>query len=78
MHIKLKLFGTLRRFSDPGTPGLWQGDVPSGTRVEDLIIRLGTRTAEVAAAAINGEVIPLESEIPDGATVTLVTPVGGG
>ena len=78
MYISVKLFGTLRRLSGKDTPGLWQGEIPPGTTLLALIGLLGTREAEVAAAAIDGAVVPLETEIPAGATVTLVTPVGGG
>lgn len=78
MKLVVKLFGTLRRFSNQETPGLWQGEVPSGTTLLGLIALLGTTEQEVAAAAINGKVMPLETEISEDAVVTLVTPMGGG
>ncbi|HEX9013091.1 MAG TPA: MoaD/ThiS family protein [Anaerolineaceae bacterium] len=77
-EITVKLFGTLRRLSLKDTPGFWKGEIPAGTRIDGLIKLLGTREEEVAAAAINGVVVGIETEIPDGAVVTLVTPVGGG
>jgi sulfur carrier protein ThiS len=77
-YIRVKLYGTLRRLSVEGTPGLWQGEIPDGMNVLELITLLGTREAEVATAAIDGVAVPLDAEIPDNATVTLVTPVGGG
>lgn len=76
--VTVKLYGTLRRLSLPESPGRWQGELPAGTRVIDLIEILGTTEAEVAAAALDGAPCPLETVIPDGAVVTLVTPVGGG
>ena len=78
MHVKVKLYGTLRRFSLKETPGVWQGEIPSGTRVRDLIASLGSSEAEVAAAALDNEPCALDDFIPDGAVVMLVTPVGGG
>ena len=39
---------------------------------------VNTRTGEFYAAQVNGELRPLEFEIPDGAEVILVTPFGGG
>jgi sulfur carrier protein ThiS len=78
MHVKVKLYGTLRRFSLKETPGVWQGEIPAGTRVRDLIASLGSSEAEVAAAALDNEPCALDDFIPDGAVVTLVTPVGGG
>lgn len=78
MNVTVKLYGTLRRFSQKGTPGLWIGVIPRNSRINDLIDLLGTKPAEVAAASINGNVRPLDTEIPDGAEIILVTFVGGG
>lgn len=78
MHVTVKLYGTLRRLSSKGTPGIWQGEIAERTRVSDLINILGTKEAEVAAAMINGEPCQLDTEIPSDAVVILVTPFGGG
>jgi sulfur carrier protein ThiS len=78
MFVTVKLYGTLRRLSLPETPGLWKGEVPAGINVRELINFLGTREGEVANAAINGEVCPLDTLVPENAVVILVTPVGGG
>jgi molybdopterin converting factor small subunit len=78
MKISVRLYGTLRRLAQEGTPGLWEGDVPRDTSVLELISLLGTKPAEVANAVINGEVCPLESRIPEGAEVILVTHMGAG
>lgn len=78
MHVTVKLFGTLRRLSAQGTPGLWQGEIPEKSSISDLITLLGTKEAEVAAATLNNEPCDLNTEISDGAVVVLVTPFGGG
>jgi sulfur carrier protein ThiS len=78
MFVKVKLYGTLRRLSNPQTPGLWQGEIPDGTSLRQLVELLGTHEEEVAAAALDDRVCPLETIIPPGATVVFVTPVGGG
>jgi hypothetical protein len=78
MWIQVKLFGTLRRLAQPGTPGLWQGQVPEGCTLRELFLLLGTSENEVAAAAIDGKVCGYEESIPPGAVITLVTNVGGG
>ena len=79
MFVRVKLYGTLRRLSQPGTPGLWQGEIASGTRIIDLITLIGSSEREVSAASIDGTVRPFETEIPDGVTdIVLVTPIGGG
>ena len=78
MRVTVKLFGTLRRFSAKDTPGIWQGEIPPGCTLSQLIERLGAPEGEVAAAAINGETLPLDTVIPENATLMLVTNVNGG
>ncbi len=78
IRVTVKLFGTLRRLSSPETPGVWRGEIPENSRISDLITRLGTKEAEVAAAMLNNEACDLNAEISDGAVVVLVTPFGGG
>ena len=78
MQVTVKLYGTLRRLSLKETPGVWQGEIPAGASILELLSILGTVEAEVAAAAINKEPAPLTAIIPEAAVVTLVTPVNGG
>jgi sulfur carrier protein ThiS len=78
MFLKVKLYGTLRRLSQLETPGLWQGEVPDGITIFNLIEYLGTRPEEVAAATINRVPCSLETIIQDGDEIILVTPFGGG
>jgi sulfur carrier protein ThiS len=78
IRVKVKLYGTLERLAQPGTPGLWCGEIPEGTTIEELIGLLGTRPAEAYAATVDGELRPFEAVIPDGAEIVLVTPFGGG
>lgn len=78
MRVTVKLYGTLRRLSNEGTPGLWVGEVPEGLDINGLIEHLGTRREEVAAAAVNGTPQELSYRLNEGDLVVLVTPVGGG
>ena len=79
MIVRVKLYGTLRRLSQRGTPGRWQGEIDPGTRLIDLIQQIGSNEREVAAATIDGTVQPLDTIIPDGVKeIVLVTPIGGG
>ena len=78
MQITARLYGTLRRLSQPDTPGLWQGEAPDGLTVAGLVSFLGTRIEEVAAATRNGEPCPFDTILEDGDVVVLVTPFGGG
>jgi sulfur carrier protein ThiS len=78
MKIRAHLYGTLRRFSQPGTPGMWQGEFPTGTTMLELIRQIGASEREVAVASINGNVCALETQIPEEAKIVLVTHMGAG
>ncbi len=78
MKVSVHLYGTLRRFSQPQTPGLWSGELPQGANIQDVMNAIGTTEREVAVASINGKVCPFNTEIPEKAKVILVTNMGGG
>ena len=72
MKVQVHLYGTLRRFSQPQTPGLWLGEVSQRISIRELIKQIGATEREVAVASINGQACPFEVEIPEGAKVILV------
>lgn len=78
MEVRVHLYGTLRRFSQPGTPGFWVGNLPEGSTILHVIEQIGAEPREVAAAAINDRHCPLDTPIPPEAEVLLVTHIGGG
>ena len=78
MEIHVKLYGSLRRFSQPDTPGLWLGEIPRGSRLRELIDRIGIPEKEIWLAAINGAANTFDTEIPEGAKVIFVTARGSG
>jgi molybdopterin converting factor small subunit len=78
MHVRVRLYGTLRRLAQPATPGRWEGEIPPGTQIEGLIRLLGTLPGEVYVASIDGVLQPFTAEVPAGAEVILAPPVGGG
>ena len=53
MTIAVRLFGTTRRLSNTGTPGRWEGEIPDGSTVEDLIAAVGSSRREVTSVAID-------------------------
>ncbi len=78
MQIRVKLFGTLRRLSRKETPGLWEGDVPVGSTINDILSLLGAGLYEANAAAINGQPCTLDTVVLEDAEIIIVTPMGGG
>ena len=78
MRIKARLFGTARLHSDVSTPGLWEGDLPTGATVANLIIAIGSSDREINAAAVNGVSVSFDTAIDKSMDIVLVTVVGGG
>lgn len=78
MKVTVKLFGTLRRLSQPGTPGLWVGEIKQATTIKELLQNLGAGKYEANAAAINGVGCSLDTIITEESEITVVTPMGGG
>ncbi len=78
MFVTVKLFGTLRRLSQEGTPGYWIGEIPEHATIIDLLTILGTSDKEAVRAAINKKVCPFDNEISENDEITLVTNMGGG
>ncbi len=78
MKICVHLYGTLRRFSLPHTPGLWVGELHQNANIRDLMERIGTTQREVAVASINGQASAFDTPIPENAKIILVTNMGGG
>jgi len=78
MHVKVKLYGTLRRLSQKGSPGCWEGEIPFGMTAMDLVYFLGTTEKEIANASINHIVCPLSQMLYDEDEIILVPNIGGG
>ena len=78
MIVRLRLYGTLRRFSSPETPGLWTGDVSPESTIADVLAVIGIDPRELAGASSRGQLQPLDAKVPEDADVVLVTPIGGG
>ena len=58
MIVHLRLYGTLRRFSLPETPGRWSGEVPEGAMIEVVLQQLDIPPAEVAGASVGDQFGP--------------------
>lgn len=76
--VTVRLFGTVRRLSQAGTPGQWRGQVARGISVRDLIELVGSSDREVAGATVDEEFVDFDFRIMQDAEIKLVTPIGGG
>jgi sulfur carrier protein ThiS len=78
MRICARLFGTARRHSIAGKPGIWEGELPEGATVADLIISIGSSQREIVAASVDGISVSFDTVISESMDIVLVTAVGGG
>jgi molybdopterin converting factor small subunit len=78
LTVKIKLLGTLRKYSPPDSPDEVMIDVPSGSTVSDLAHRIVKSRAPVVACAINGHTRKLNTVVNDGDEVILLSKLGGG
>lgn len=74
MHLDIKCFATLSRF----TPAGGSMDVPPGTTMADVMQMLGVPVDEVKIMFINGTHVAPEAQLNEGDRVGLFPAVGGG
>lgn len=74
MQVEIRLFATFRsgRFKKE----VWE--LPLGTKVIDVLNRLGIKPEEVAILLVNGLDAEPERILKDGDLISLFPPVGGG
>ena len=78
MEIYVKLFGTLRRHSLEGSPGIWKGDIAEPVLVRDLLHIMGIESREVAMASVNGKVVSMDTKVCEDDEIILVSRIGAG
>jgi molybdopterin converting factor small subunit len=74
MKVTVKLFATLRQ----GRFDIDTLDLPPGTKIIDVVQRLGIPEKEVTLIFVNGRHSEFLSELRDGDTLAMFPPVGGG
>ncbi len=74
MRVTVKLFATLRQ----GRFDIDTLDLPPGTKIIDVVQRLGVPEKEVTLIFINGRHGDFTSELHDGDTLAMFPPEGGG
>jgi molybdopterin converting factor small subunit len=74
VRIKVKLFANFRdgRFS------IEDQEYPSGTRIADIIEKLGIQPAEIGIILLESKHAEPEQELTDGANLALFPLLGGG
>ncbi len=75
MHVALKCFATLSRFTPPDAEAF---AVAPGETAGGLAERLGIPMADLKLVFVNGEHVELTAQLKDGDRVGLFPAVGGG
>jgi len=81
MKINVQLFAILREFAGTGQLDL---EVPAQTTARQVAQILAERFPKfrahlpVVSFAVNGEIVPAETPVPDAGEVALLPPVSGG
>ncbi len=79
MHITVRLFASLARFSPGGLPGTPFGvDLPEFTTIQDLIARLHMPGEEIKVSFVNGLIRDLDWVLQQDDEVGIFPPIGGG
>jgi sulfur-carrier protein len=79
MHITVKLFATLSRFSTGGLPGTpFEVTVPDSSTVQYLIDQLGIPPEEIKISFVNGIIRDTDWVLQPGDQVGIFPPIGGG
>ncbi len=76
--MRVRLYGTLRRFSAADSPGEVTVEIQPGTSVADVIRCVGVPLREVYVAAVDGTAVPVSWALEQDCELVLVTPVGAG
>jgi len=79
MHVTVKLFASLSRFSPGGLPGTPFGvDLPESATVQALVDLLGIPPEEIKVPFINGLIRDLDCVLSSDDEVGIFPPIGGG
>ena len=75
IHITIKLFATLKKYSPPDADNY---PVTPGNTIMDLVDLLGLSEDEAKIIFIDGVKATLDSGLQGGETVSIFPPIGGG
>ena len=79
MLIRVRLFALLVQYVAHATAGgTLEVELPGGSRVADLVARMGLPPEQVRVTFVNGRARPMEWELGPGDAVGIFPAVGGG
>lgn len=79
MHVKVKLYASLRKYAPSGTAGsTFEVELPDGATLEDLMRTLNIPSDEARIAFVNGLIREPDHPLKSGDEVGLFPPIAGG
>ena len=79
MKVKVKLYGTLRRYvPDYRHEDGIEVEIPDGARIKDLLAHLEIPESRGAIIAMEGRIMRPDDKLIEGASVNVLQPVFGG
>jgi sulfur carrier protein ThiS len=78
MNIEVHLHGGLVRYVPDAPRGVVQREMPTGSRVVDLLASFAFPPERRVIVGINGQKAGLDDAVVDGARIDLVPPISGG
>ncbi len=79
MKVRVRLFGTLRRYvSDYDPEQGHEVEIPDRAKVEDLIAHLEISESNAPVVTVNSRISKIDDELIDGSEVNLIQLVFGG
>jgi sulfur carrier protein ThiS len=79
MRVRIRLFGTLKRYVSDYDPehGL-EIEIPDGAKVRDLLAHLEIPKSNTPVVTINNRITKIDDELVDGSWVNLIQLAHGG
>jgi molybdopterin converting factor small subunit len=78
MHVSVVCFGRMRDYLPNPDTGRTRLEITPGATVRSLVDALGAPEANLHSVLIDGLRVDLDTEVRDGAEVTLMPPFAGG
>ena len=79
MKIRVRLFGTLKRYvSDYDPEHGHEIEIPDGAKVRDLLAHLEISISNTPVVTVNNRITEMDDELIDGSLVNLIQQAHGG
>jgi sulfur carrier protein ThiS len=78
VRVRVALHADMRKYLPPGQNGPRVLTFPAGVTMADVLQELGIPEKEIVTIGLNGELAARDDLVPDGAEITMFSPMEGG